>query len=439
MTAERYVTDLVAWIARGADGPPPPLPPRVDAALETRLVRLALAQDLAGILSDSLSRFALDPGLSALARARLSREADALDARTRACRRTIERAERALAAAGVASHAAGDAAAAELMPPGVRRPVLSAEVLVAPDDLARALAALVAAGFRVPASHPVLAGWRGERMSARRLDELRRFSHHVAPLVLAAPDGPPLRLRTHRLDVGPLERVEDTGGDQMGAMSGAGVPRAIDTPRAYDTSCAQDAPGTADPPRAHDAPRAADVVAEAAVRVGIDGFASLLPLVDLARAARLCNDWERVDVLARRARVRDAVRDTVRRACAMLGADDVRRRVPMPRLAGALVRELAWRRARVDWTEPGEWRGRRFRYGVTAIEGLAARLEWIRGHWRVEPRWVRNRLGARPTLLRRVRFRFVAREAPDGGAGVSRWTQAAREPEREGAGTRGAW
>ena len=401
MDAQRYVVRLLAWAARGGEGPPPAPPAAPGPAFETHLVRLAQVQDLAGVVTRALDRLALDPGLSNVARARLARGADALEARTRACRRTLERAVAALADRGLEAWPAGDAAAAAFAPASLPRPVLGAEILVDRATIGAALAVLVDAGFRLPPAHPVLSGWLGERMSARRAHELVRFSHHVAPLVLDAPDGAPLRVRTHRLDVGPVDRVERAPAAGTGAGSGA-----------------------------------AHVLAEAAVRVGVDGFAAVLPMFDVLCAARACHDFDAVDALARRARVCGAVRDTVRAVCALFGADDVRRRVPLSDLGGALLRGAVWRRRGVDWLDPGEWRGRRFRYGLLALEGVAARLEWVRGHWRVEPRWVRNRLDARPTPWRRIRFRFVAREVPVGSdAALSRWTQAARV-ERVGSGGR---
>jgi len=389
MRPDSFVFETLAHFVRNVDGPPPGVPLGADAEFETTLATMCVEQAISPVVSASLDRLSLPPNLSALTAARLRRHAAGLRAAAGRRRQLAVRVGRAFAAARIRYALMGGVRSAVNYPSG-QRAIGVVEILIEPRESARAIRTLTSIGLRLNGPHAVFGRSIPNRtVSNRRAGELLRYHHFFSPLLLSDERGLVVRLRHRGVDTGDIHAHDDA------------LDRAILCPVGQSQVS-----GVSDE----------DHMVDLAVRAGVDALAVLPTVVDIARLVAVRGDalnWNLVAARARLARLYAPVCYVVRHACSLMGINDQRLGLePIGRIPESFLRAW-WAPDRIDYADLPARRAGRFVFGVMFAGRMRTRIRWVWGHVAFHRRWVRNRLGGRPTLWRSIRFLFVSRETPE--------------------------
>ena len=400
MRPTSFLLETLSHYVRGDESPPPGVPVHVDAGFETRLAAMSVDQRATPFLSRSLSSLALPPSISSVTVVRLGRHADALISDTERRLRTMVRVVRRFQSAGVKVALCGEARMATCHAGDALRPVSTLEFLIDEHDTALALHVFEQEGYGLAHVHPVFGNTRHNgRVSERRATELVAYHHYFAPLVLRNAQGDAIALRLR--------------------LSGTDHPGSVET--AWDGITKVRIGGEDIPAIALE-----DHLVDLCVRAGASALAELLWIVDIARLVALhadTLDWDRVQARSREQRVYGSVRYTLRHACNLMRLPDAARRLRPAGIATEPLMDVWWRPDEIDYGDLPARRAGRFLYGLLWSGGPVSKIRWIWRHLMPEPRWVRNRLGERPTAWRRLKFALVVRDVPA-------WTgPGMREPE----------
>lgn len=383
MTAVELVLQTLSHFARRADGPPPGLPARLDSVFETQLAALCVDQRLTPIVSASLDKLALDPSVSHLTLARLRTHAHSLKTESQRRRRAYRNALDQLAADDIPSLVMGEVAAAQYYPDPSLRPVRCLDLLIHPIDLERALLALEAVGFSASRFHPVLQR-RHQPLTPALAEEVVRFHHYIAPLVLSSRQSDAIRLRFRSCDVG-LHSADESAWRRARPFEFEGGPAQVVAPE--------------------------DALLDAVISFCVSGISRLLDLVDAGRIVESQGqqvDYQVIVACVRAAGLTVPFYYAVRHICGVLNIGFPCLVTPDP----ALLRlcDLWWRPNTLDYTDEIGPRGGRFRFGLFLCGDPWARLVWSQRHLSLRPRWIRNAFRRPPSLVRWLQFHLLYRD-----------------------------
>jgi hypothetical protein len=150
MLALDFILNTISHFVRDDSGPSPGIPAHASAGFEQDLMKLCESQRISPLISHSLNRLALPPGLSRLAVERLKDSEARIAADSRRLRNKWAQVSTRLETGGVPFLLAGDLAASDVLyPEVVTRPVHDLEILVAEADWPQLAACLGGAGFEL--------------------------------------------------------------------------------------------------------------------------------------------------------------------------------------------------------------------------------------------------------------------------------------------------
>jgi hypothetical protein len=185
MLALDFVLSTISHLIAGDDGPSPGIPAHAGAGFEQELLKLCEGQRISAVISHSLDRLVLPPGLSRLALERLKDSEKQIAANSRRLHRKWSLVASLLEERGLPCLLAGELGAADrLYPAEVARPLHRLELLARETDWPGLAACLGDAGFELTVP-------RAGRLAP---GEALRFFQLFTPCRFLDPDGDELRL-----------------------------------------------------------------------------------------------------------------------------------------------------------------------------------------------------------------------------------------------------
>ncbi len=213
-----FVLNTISHFVSGDTGPSPGIPAHANAGFEQDLMKLCDSQRISAIISHSLNRLALPPGLSRLALERLKDSENRIALESRRLRKKWSQLASRLEMGGIPCLMAGDLAASSVLyPAAVIRPVHGLELLVNETDWPGVADQLGGGGFELTV--PQAAGLAPEAAL--------EFFQVFTPCVFRDDDGDEVRLNFRVFYFGRPDLRETAWERSLELSGGSGGPHAL--------------------------------------------------------------------------------------------------------------------------------------------------------------------------------------------------------------------